>query len=60
MVCEMSFLTNATPDSKPENRKNSQFGVIQTCFKFQIFLTDLIPRCNTSKFLKEPAGFEVR
>ena len=27
-------------------------GVIQTCFKFQIFLTDLIPEFNNCKFLK--------
>ena len=32
-----------------------KFGVIQTCFKFQIFLTDLIPGFNTSKFLKKLA-----
>ena len=30
-------------------------GVIQTCFKFQIFLTDLIPGFNTSKFPKKLA-----
>ena len=30
-------------------------GAIQTCFKFQIFFTDLIPGFNTSKFLKKPA-----
>ena len=30
-------------------------GVIQTCFKFQTFLTDLIPGFNTSKFLKKLA-----
>ena len=29
--------------------------MIQTCFKFQLFLTDLIPGFNTSKFLKKPA-----
>ena len=27
--------------------------MIQTCFKFQIFLTDLIPGFNTSKYLKK-------
>ena len=29
--------------------------MIQTCFKFQLFLTDLIPGFNTSKFLKKTA-----
>ena len=31
-------------------------GVIQTCFKFQIFWTDLIPGFNTSKFLIKPGA----
>ena len=30
-------------------------GVCETHFKFQVFLTDLIPKFNTSKILEKPA-----
>ena len=55
MIFEMSFLTNW--NTWQEARKSLKLlGVIQTRFKFQIFLRDLIPGFKTSKLLRKLAG----
>ena len=58
MIFEISFLMNGffINTWQKEWKWLKFLGVIQTCFKFQIFLTDLIPGFNTSFQISEKTG----